>query len=120
MRNLLFGQPGLGGLDLTTLNIQRGRDHGLPSYNDMKVAMDLTPFDSFEQITSDVTLQQPLASAYGDISDVDLWVGGLAETPVSNEGTQLGELFRSIIVKQFTDLRDNDRFWYQNYLSDAE
>ena len=49
-----------------------------------------------------------------------LWIGGLAETPLSEQGSQLGELFQAIIVKQFTDLRDGDRFWYENYLSENE
>ena len=82
--------------------------------------MDLTPFDSFEQITSDDTLKQSLISAYGDISKADLWVDALAETPESNEGSQLRELSRSIIVKQFTELWDSIRVWYQNYLSDIK
>ncbi len=120
LRNLLFGRPGAGGLDLTALNIQRGRDHGLPSYADMRIAMGLTPVTSFADITNDNRLQQSLQDAYGDVSKVDLWVGGLAETPLENPGAQLGELFHAIIVKQFTELRDGDRFWYENQLSDAE
>ncbi len=32
VRNFLFGSPGEGGLDLGSLNIQRGRDHGLSDY----------------------------------------------------------------------------------------
>ena len=39
-------------------------------------------------------------------------MGGLAEDP--HPGAKVGELFRQILVDQFTALRDGDRFWYQN------
>lgn len=118
IRNFLFGQPGSGGLDLASLNIQRGRDHGVPSYNDMRAAMGLARYTGFSQITSDPVVADALFDTYGDIDDIDLWVGGLAEDNVA--GSQLGELFQAILVRQFSDIRDGDRFWYENDLSSDE
>ena len=120
LRNMLFGAPGAGGLDLISLNIQRGRDHGLPSYNDMRRAMGLDPVLSFDQISDDQGTNQSLQDAYGDVENIDLWIGGLAERPLRDQGSQLGSLLRAIIAKQFVELRDGDRFWYENYLEGAE
>src|SRR5437899_3518833 len=53
LRNFLFGPPGGGGFDLASLNIQRGRDHGLPDYNSTRVAYGLPRVTDFSQITSD-------------------------------------------------------------------
>ena len=116
--NFLFGQPGSGGFDLASLNIQRGRDHGVPGYNDMREAMGLTRVTQFGQITSDNDLAEALFDTYGDVNEIDLWVGGLAEDNVS--GSQLGELFQAIMVRQFTALRDGDRFWWEEDLTSSE
>ena len=115
LRNFLFGPPGSGGLDLAALNIQRGRDHGLPSYNDARASLGLTRALSFSDITSEETRQARLAQIYAHPDDVDLWVGGLAEDPV-NEG-QVGELYFVILKRQFEALRDGDRNWYERVLS---
>jgi hypothetical protein len=112
LRNFLFGPPGAGGLDLASLNIQRGRDHGLPDYNSVRTAHGL-PVNSFAEITSDVNLQNELRALYGEsIDDIDLWVGALAEDHMP--GTSVGELLATGIADQFTRLRDGDRFWYRN------
>ncbi|WP_145076224.1 peroxidase family protein [Aureliella helgolandensis] len=111
LRNALFGPPGSGGLDLVALNIQRGRDHGLADYNATREAYGLEAFDSFDDITSDVELQQNLESLYGDVNNIDLWVGLLAEDHVRN--ASVGELAQTIIADQFERLRDGDRFWYE-------
>jgi len=118
IRNFLFGLPGSGGFDLASLNIQRGRDHGVPGYNDMREAMGLSRVTQFGQITSDADLAEALFDTYGSVNDIDLWVGGLSEDAVS--GSQLGELFHTILVQQFTALRDGDRFWWETYLTSAE
>ena len=112
VRNFLFGPPGAGGLDLASLNIQRGRDHGLSDYNSVRAAYGLPRVTSFAQITSDVELQAELQSLYGSVDNIDLWVGGLAEDHVA--GSSAGPLFRTILSDQFERLRDGDRFWYQN------
>jgi len=118
VRNFLFGPPGSGGLDLAALNIQRGRDHGLPKYNDTREQMGLTRVESFQDISSDPEIQMRLEDAFGNVDDIDIWTGGLSEDLVP--GSHLGELFHLIIKIQFESLRDGDRFWYERKLSDAE
>lgn len=111
VRNFLFGQPGAGGLDLASLNIQRGRDHGLPDYNHMREIYGLSRVNSFADITSDVDLQVQLSNIYdGDVDNIDAWVGGLAEDHSSDSA--MGELFTQIIGEQFRKLRDGDRLFY--------
>ena len=114
IRNFLFGAPGSGGFDLAALNIQRGRDHGLPRYNAARAAMGLTTQASFADVSSDAEIQTRLANAYASVDDIDLWVGGLAEDALP--GAMVGELFHAILVDQFERLRDGDRFWYESYL----
>jgi hypothetical protein len=118
VRNFLFGPPGAGGLDLASLNLQRGRDHGVPSYNAMRTVMGLTARSSFAEVSSDAEVVTALEAAYDSVDDIDLWTGGLAEEASGN--SQLGELFQAIIVRQCMDLRDGDRFWYENYLPDTD
>ena len=112
VRNFLFGPPGSGGFDLASLNMQRGRDHGLADYNAMRKAYGLREVRRFSDVTSDSALQDDLADAYGDVNDVDAWMGGLAEDHVP--GALVGELVQAVLAEQFIGLRDGDRFWYQN------
>jgi hypothetical protein len=111
VRNLLFGPPGAGGFDLASLNIQRGRDHGLPAYNELRVALGLAPKASWLDVTSDPIRAWRLAQAYPTPDHMDAWVGCLAEDTVP--GALIGELARAVLVDQFERLRDGDRFWYQ-------
>lgn len=55
---------------------------------------------------------------YQDLDTVDLWVGGLAED--HEDGSELGETFRTIVMRNFLRIRDGDRFWYESYLSKEE
>ena len=117
VRNFLFGPPGSGGFDLASLNIQRGRDHGLPRYNAMRVQLGLAAKTSFNDVCADPLVQSRLARVYSDVDDIDLWVGGLCEDHMP--GAMLGELLYTILSDQFTRLRDGDRFYYANYFNDS-
>ncbi|MEC9373230.1 MAG: peroxidase family protein, partial [Planctomycetota bacterium] len=111
VRNMLFGPPGVG-LDLASLNIQRGRDHGLPDLNTVRVAYGLAPHASFNDISSDPAVGAAFASVYASVNDIDPWVGLLAEDHVP--GANVGETLQAILVDQVTRVRDGDRFWYAN------
>jgi RHS repeat-associated protein len=112
VRNFLFGPPGSGGMDLASLNIQRGRDVGLPSYTQARLDFGLSPITSFAQITSNPELQSALASVYGAVDKIDVWVGGLAENRAAD--ALVGPLFQAILKDQFQRSRDGDRFWFEN------
>jgi len=118
IRNFLFGPPGAGGFDLASLNIQRGRDHGLPSFNEMREALGFARARSFADMTRDADTESRLGAVYKDADDVDLWVGCLAESALP--GSHLGELATKVLVDQFVALRDGDRFWYRRALTRSE
>ena len=110
VRNFLFGAPGSGGFDLASLNIQRGRDHGLPSYNDVRRGLGLAPRVRFADVTADRETQERLASVYPDVESID----ACAEDPLP--GGHVGELIFVVLSEQFEALRDGDRFWYSRTL----
>lgn len=113
LRSFLFGPnpPGML-LDLPSINIQRGRDHGLADYNTMRIAYGLKRLPSFYQINPNPDIHTRLSTAYPSTTVIDPWVGGLAEPKLP--GAQVGELFHAVISDQFIRIRDGDRYWYEN------
>lgn len=116
VRNFLFrfGPNGddLGLLDLASLNIQRGRDHRIAPYNDVREGLGLPRVTSFGEICADPVTASRLQQAYGDVDSVDLWVGGLAEAALP--GAAVGETFHTILLDQFSRLRDGDSYYWEN------
>ena len=106
LRNVLFGPAH----DLLAFNIMRGRDHGLPKYNDYLTSVGLTPKTSFAQITTDLTTQRKLAETYGTPDGIDLIIGIIAEDP--EVGSSVGPTLTRAIVEQMKALRAADREFY--------
>ncbi len=112
VRSFLFGEPGSGGLDLAAINIERGRDLGIENYNDLREALGLSRAENFSDVTQDEELAARLEDVYGDVDQIDTWIGGLAEDSVN--GGMLGETFSAVLTDQFTRLRDGDAFWSED------
>uniref|UniRef100_A0A673GHE6 Thyroid peroxidase n=1 Tax=Sinocyclocheilus rhinocerous TaxID=307959 RepID=A0A673GHE6_9TELE len=102
-------------LDLAALNLQRGRDHGLPGYNDWRAFCGFdraeTRSDLVELVGSGVLVEK-IMDVYGHPNNIDVWLGGLLERPVS--GARTGPLFACLIGKQMKTLREGDRFWWEH------
>lgn len=111
LRNFLFGAPGAGGLDLAAMNISRGRERGLPDYNNARVDFGLPRVESFATLTSNPWLNKTLEDTYHNIDNIDAWVGFLAEDHMSD--ALFGKSVMKIMERQFALLRDGDRFYYE-------
>ena len=110
LTNQLFGAAGGAAADLASRNIQRGRDHGLPPYSIVKTYCQNT-YNISSNFDRELTLVS-LLQTYGSLDTIDLWVGGLAEERLPN--ALIGATFACIFANAFTNLRDGDRFYFQN------
>ncbi|XP_072381923.1 myeloperoxidase-like [Diabrotica undecimpunctata] len=102
------------GMDLAAINIQRGRDHGIPPYTSWREPCGLTPIKGWNDLKKifSVETTKKFRKVYRHVDDIDLFSGGLAEKPV--KGAVVGPTFACIIAQQFVNLRKGDRFWYEN------
>ncbi|KAL3886204.1 hypothetical protein ACJMK2_026213 [Sinanodonta woodiana] len=104
-RHLFERQPGFGG-DLAAINIQRGRDHGIPFYQLIKAVCNVS------SNVHDASVWTALSALYQSPFDIDLYSAGVSEKPVS--GGKIGPTFACIIAKQFEALKKGDRYYYEN------
>lgn len=112
--SFLYSEAGPFGMDGVSLDIQRGRDHGLAGYNDFREYCGLPRAGSFNELADTIpnSVIGKLRTLYKNVDDVDLLVGGMAERPVE-EGL-LGPVFRCIVGEQFVRTRAGDKFFYDN------
>jgi peroxidase len=105
------------GMDLVALNLQRGRDHGLPGYNAYREVCGLKRVENFDFLTDLIPAKivERLKLIYDHVDDIDMFIGGISEAPVA--GALLGPTFQCIIGDQFKRLQHGDRFYYDNIVS---
>ncbi|XP_052705698.1 peroxidase-like protein [Crassostrea angulata] len=117
VRNKLFFDKEQKSFDLAALNIQRGRDHGIPGYNAWRKFCGLKPVVHFSTGPGGMVDHDPedaalLKSLYRHPDDMDLYPAALSERHLP--GGLVGPTFACLIAKQFYHLKAGDRFWYEN------
>nr|XP_026649406.1 thyroid peroxidase isoform X3 [Zonotrichia albicollis] len=106
----LFVLSNNGSLDLSSLNLQRGRDHGLPGYNEWREFCGLPKLEThtdLDTVITDPNVTEKIMELYRNPNNIDVWLGGLMEDFLP--GARTGPLFACIIGKQMKALRDGDR-----------
>ncbi|XP_041792242.1 eosinophil peroxidase-like [Chelmon rostratus] len=102
-------------LDLASLNMQRGRDHGLPGYNKWRQFCGLSQpqnLTELAKVMNNTDLATKLLDLYSIPDNIDVWLGGVAEPFVP--GGRVGPLFACLISTQFQRIRQGDRLWWEN------
>ncbi len=119
--------------DLVALNIQRGRDHGIPGYVQFRKLCGSDQAKTFHDLESNIAKEvtmlkqcqlklrvgysilieqkiELLQKAYKTVEDIDLFIGMILENPVKDG--LAGPTFLCLIGEVFTSLRIADRFFY--------
>ncbi|NWX40862.1 PERM Myeloperoxidase, partial [Steatornis caripensis] len=115
LRDRMFERIERIGFDLAALNMQRGRDHGLPGYNSWRRFCGLSQpskLNHLARVLRNRALAQKFMRLYGTPKNIDVWIGALAEPFVN--GGRVGPLMACLIGTQFRNIRDGDRFWWEN------
>lgn len=113
LRNFLFSNvEEEEGFDLVALNLQRGRDHALPKFNDIRAIFGIPKASSFFAITGAGQSATDLAKAYDSVDDVEAFVGLIGEKHAAGSG--MGRTMEALWRAEFTRLRDGDQFFYLN------
>ncbi|XP_025924081.1 dual oxidase 2-like [Apteryx rowi] len=89
--------------------LQRGRDIGLPTYNQAREQFGLKPLQTWTDLAphlGEQVLERVAALYANNTARLELLPGGMLEAN--------GSLFSAIILDQFVRLRDGDRFWFEN------
>uniref|UniRef100_H2ZJJ0 NAD(P)H oxidase (H2O2-forming) n=1 Tax=Ciona savignyi TaxID=51511 RepID=H2ZJJ0_CIOSA len=113
LTGFLYGPLKRTRMDLEAMTIQRGRDAGLPSYNDVRRSYKLEPITDFSKLNPTLSGEaiKRLRNAYSnDTSKLELYVGGMMEDRSNSSNV----LFYKIIQEQFERTRDADRYWFEN------
>ena len=101
-------------VDLASIDILRDRERGVPRYNQFRRLLDMKPFGSIDQITSNKVWAKQLNEIYdGDVEAVDLQIGMVAED--LPEGFAFSDTAFRVFILMASRRLKSDRFFTSDY-----
>ncbi|VVC27231.1 Haem peroxidase,Haem peroxidase, animal type [Cinara cedri] len=115
--NFLYSDPHRNalGMDALALDIQRARDHGIPSYTRFRQFCGFSAIKNWDDLgnaVSDINILEKLKKFYNTWDDVDLIVGALLEKEMPH--SMIGPTMACIIKEQFIRTKRGDRQFYDH------
>jgi Animal haem peroxidase len=113
-----LSMPGKPLVDLAAVDILRARERGVPRYNEFRRQLLLRPIRTFKDLTGDQEQVRELEEVYGgDVEELDLLIGTLAEQSPSRRPTSFGfgETLFQIFLLNATRRLQADRFYTTCY-----
>jgi peroxidase len=109
---MVITQPSV--IDLSAININRGREHGVAGYIyylEYCTGAQIKGWSDLKQFIPESRIQR-LRQVYREVSDIDLFVGGLSENRAF--GSILGPTFACLNGIQFHHWKYGDRFYFEH------
>jgi hypothetical protein len=100
-------------VDLATIDVLRDRERGVPRYNEFRRLFHLPIASSFEEITDNPEWARELREVYGEVDQVDLLPGMLAE-PLP-EGMAFGDTAFRVFILMASRRLNSDRFFTTDF-----
>jgi len=106
--------------DLVSINIARGRDHGIKGYTKFREFCGLEPVNTWADMRRfvDNSAVNIYEQFFKGPEDVDLFLAGLAE--IKKDNSLLGPTFGCLLGLQFQSMKFGDRFWYETAEAPAD
>ncbi|KAL5236551.1 hypothetical protein ACI65C_003961 [Semiaphis heraclei] len=102
----------LFGMDIVSLDLQRNRDHGIPSYTNFRKYCGLKAIRNVQDLAKIMMegASDKLLKQYKHWKKIELLIGALSEK--HEEDSMVGPTMKCIIREQFTRTRVADRYFY--------